>query len=444
LTVVLVVLLLILIYQAPLLALIPLATVYLAVQLALNILALLAGAGHLTLFQGIQIYITILAYGAGVDYCRFLMARYREELDQGKPPAEAVAAAVGGVGSALVASAATVMCGIGMMVFAQFGKFREAGLAIPLSLFLVLCATLTFGPSLLCLAGRWASWPQQKRLGAGERRASKTTPTGWRQFFRPGELERMWQRTGQLLLRRPGTVWLVTVAVMTPFVVVAGLLYGYLTFDVIGDLPATASSTPGTRLLQEHFPAGIVGPVTVLLVNENIDFSTGLGRDGVAQVTDRLRAEAGNLGLADVRSLAAPLGITSAAKREFLHLDVPAELRREETERVARQHYSGDVGDATNDATRLDLILNQSPFSRHSVEDLARVDETAHDASTSAAAGRRGLLRRHDGERARPGGGDAAGPGADRAPGAGQRVRRAGAAPAAGGGARVPAAECAL
>src|SRR5439155_23415038 len=108
--------------------------------------------------QGIQIYITILAYGAGVDYCLFLTARYKEELDRGRHPSDAVAGAVGGVGVALTASAATVMCGIGMMSFAEFGKFREAGLAIPLSLLLVLCATLTFSPSLLCLAGRRAVW----------------------------------------------------------------------------------------------------------------------------------------------------------------------------------------------------------------------------------------------------------------------------------------------
>src|SRR5439155_8444411 len=155
LTVLLVIVLLVLIYRAPLLAIIPLATVVIAVKLALYILALLAEAGYLALFEGIQVYVTILAYGAGVDYCLFLTARYKEELDRGTPTAEAVAKAVSGVGAALVASAATVMFGIAMMWFAQFGKFKEAGIAIPLSLFLVLCATLTFSPSLLLLSGRW-------------------------------------------------------------------------------------------------------------------------------------------------------------------------------------------------------------------------------------------------------------------------------------------------
>src|SRR5262249_14096823 len=149
LTVVLVVVLLVLIYRAPLLALIPLATVYVAVQASRNLLAILAVAGHVTLFQGIEIYITILAYGAGIDYCLFLTVRYREELAREPDPARALAAAVGGVGAALFASAATVICGIGMLIFAEFGKFREAGLAIPPSLAVVLRAAVTFSPALL-------------------------------------------------------------------------------------------------------------------------------------------------------------------------------------------------------------------------------------------------------------------------------------------------------
>src|SRR6516164_2868833 len=92
-----------------------------------------------------------------------IAARFKEEYDAGASYSESIERAIGSVGAALTASAATVMCGIGMMGFAQFGKFREAGIAIPISLFVVLCATLTFSSSLLCLAGRWAFWPHRPR-----------------------------------------------------------------------------------------------------------------------------------------------------------------------------------------------------------------------------------------------------------------------------------------
>jgi RND superfamily putative drug exporter len=377
LTVVLVVVLLLLIYRAPLLALIPLATVYLAVQVATNLLAILAGHGYLTLFQGIQIYITILAYGAGVDYCLFLTARYREELDRGASPADAIARAIGGVGAALTASAATVMFGIGMMAFAQFGKFREAGLAIPLALALVLCATLTFSPSLLRLAGRWAFWP--RRPGEKSLPVANERPLSWTALFQPGELERIWDRVGQLLLRRAGAVWLATVAVMAPFAVAAALLGNRLSYDLIGSLPPDAPSVAGTRLLQEHFPAGTVGPMTVLVVNPHVDFSSASGRAGVAGLTDRLREQREELGLADVRSLTAPLGITAAAGRDFSGLHLSAEARREGTEQAALAHYVAGL-QGRYDVTRFDLVMNQSPFSTQSVSDLEQINRALQDA----------------------------------------------------------------
>src|SRR5207302_1523187 len=106
------------------------------------------------------VFITVLAYGAGVDYCLFLIARYREELEGGAAPREAVGAAIAHVGHAITASAATVICGIAMLAFGRFGKVHQAGLVIPFALLITLAAALTFSPALLRLTGRWAFWPQ--------------------------------------------------------------------------------------------------------------------------------------------------------------------------------------------------------------------------------------------------------------------------------------------
>jgi RND superfamily putative drug exporter len=375
LTVVLVIVLLVVIYRAPLLALIPLATVVLAVKVALSVLALLAQAGLVSLFQGVQIYVTILSYGAGVDYCLFLTARYKEELDRGAAPGDAVAAAVGGVGGALVASAATVACGIAMMLFADFGKFREAGLAIPLSLVLVLAATLTFSPALLRLAGRWAFWP--RRPGP----AAPPAPAAARPWFlRPGVLRDLWDRVGRALVRRPGVIWLTVVAVMAPFAVAAVLLYDHLSYDLISDLPADASSVAGTKVLQEHFPAGILGTVTVLVVNPEADFETPEGRAVVERLTARLCARRQELDLADVRSLTAPLGVTPAAENVKPLPDVPMEMQLEGLRKVAHERYNTSVGEAKYIGTRLDLILAQSPFTRRSITDLDRIEEAIRAA----------------------------------------------------------------
>ena len=362
LTVILVVVLLVVIYRAPLLALIPLVTVFLAVQVALNLLAILGGKGLLTVFEGLQIYVIILAYGAGVDYSLFLTARYKEELDRGAKPQEAVAASVGGVGHALVASAATVMGGIGMMAFAEFGKFRAAGVAIPLSLALVLLATLTFSPALLRLAGRWAFWPYHNAPVSGR------------------ELARVWDRVGQFLLRRAGTVWVATLVLMAPFVIIAALLHNHLSYDIIGDLPASATSSVGTRLLQQHFPAGVIGPVTVLVTDPKVDFASPQGRRIVKQVTDRLVAEKDALGLADVRSLTAPLGITEQAHHALKNVRLSREAQREGERRAALARYVGDLDNGTHNAMRIELVLKRSPFARSSIADLNRIEQAVRDA----------------------------------------------------------------
>jgi RND superfamily putative drug exporter len=378
LTIVLVIGLLVAIYRAPLLAIIPLVTVYLAVRISINFLALLGGAGHLVLFEGIEIYITILAYGAGVDYCLFLTARYKEELGRGGRPADAVAAAVENVGHAVVASAAAVMCGIGTMAFARFGKFHEAGLAIPLSLGVVLAATMTFSPSLLRLAGRWAFWPQRIE---GKAPAAVPPPEPGGSSVRPGGLEGFWDRVGQVLLRRPGTVWLVTVALMAPFAIVAGVFYNHLSYDLIGELPADTPGVGGTRVLQEHFPAGVVGPSTVLVVDPALNFASDGGRAVVARVTDRLHAREQELGLADVRSLTAPVGVARGPDAKlFTGMNLPEETVREATRQGSLAYYVTDLGERAKIGTRLELIFDQSPFARASIANLDRVEEAVREA----------------------------------------------------------------
>jgi RND superfamily putative drug exporter len=379
-TVLLVVGLLVVIYRAPLLALIPLLTVYFAVQVSIHLLAILAGKGVVNLFEGIQIYITVLGYGAGVDYCLFLMARYKEELDHGATAGDAIAHALGHVGAALVASAATVMCGIGMMVFAEFGKFHEAGYAVPFSLFIALCATLTFSASLLRLAGRWAFWPFVPRPAAPAAAPVPPKRRPWRRFFQPGgAFYRGWMWMSHALLHRPFAIWGGTVAVMLPFAVAAGLLSGELSYDLVGNLPADAPSVDGTQMLQQHFPAGMMGPITVLAVNPHVDFSTPQGGALVRELTDRLKRQRDELGIADIRSLADPLGVTAASKRAFAGIKVSAEERAAATHRAAVERYTTDFGERAKIGTRLDIILQDSPFARRSVRELDRVQKALRD-----------------------------------------------------------------
>ena len=124
-TVLLVVFILLAVYRAPLLALVPLVTIAGSVWVALEILALCTLIPGFYLVNISEIFAVVMLYGAGTDYCLFLISRYREELGHGHAPATALSRSVGSVSGALVASAATVICGLGLMGFAEFAKVRS-------------------------------------------------------------------------------------------------------------------------------------------------------------------------------------------------------------------------------------------------------------------------------------------------------------------------------
>ena len=160
-TVALVVVILLIVYRSPLLAMIPLLTIALSVVASLKGIALLTELPGIT-FQVINItrvFVVVVLFGAGTDYCLFLIARYREELARGRSRADALREAIIQVGAALIASAGTVIVGLGMLYFSSFAKIQYTGPAIALSLTMALVAALTLAPVLLSWSRGAIFWP---------------------------------------------------------------------------------------------------------------------------------------------------------------------------------------------------------------------------------------------------------------------------------------------
>lgn len=385
LTVILVVILLIAIYRAPLLAFIPLATVFVSVKLTMSLLILMAMQGWVTLFTGVESYVTVLLYGAGVDYCLFLIARYKEELDEGVSFDEGVSNSVSKVGAAIAASAGTVICGIGMMMFAEFGKFREAGFAISFGLVIVLLASLTFTPALLRLAGRWAFFPQMRTERVSTSGGWLPTATLASRLGDVRWLQNVWDSVGRLLLKRPMTVWLGSIGLMLPFAIVGVTFYSHLSYGLLSDLPTNSSSVTGTRTLQEHFPAGATGSITVLLQNDSVDFSQSGdaaapgGLELIRKVTTELNERGKELQLADVRSVSHPYGGGNLLDEI---IDGMSPLRRKRTRDLIIDHYVSNQVD--DHVTRMELTATLDPFSRDSMQHLTRLQDEI-----------RGLLTKH-------------------------------------------------
>ncbi len=406
-TVLLVVFLLIAIYRAPLMALIPLITVAISTKISLALLACLAKAGVISLFSGIEVYVKVLSYGAGVDYCLFLIARYKEELDEGATLNGAVTNSLSKVGHALVASAGTVICGIFMMYFAEFGKFSQAGIAISLGLVVVLFAATTFAPALLRLSGRWAFWPRVAGEDLPRTAGWVSTTSLWSRVFERNWVQLAWNQVSELVRHRPGAVLLSSIAVMLPFAWIGVQFHSYLSYGLLTELPRDTISVVGSEAVSKHFPPGIGGPMTVLIrteksfLNDDDDTLTPDATKLVEGVTKVLRTNHDRLQLADLRTLLHPLGGAlkspteedeAQTAREFDVVQASAEkeltlaqrVRKAAQQRLEQQrttdHYVSLKPESRGQVLRLDLVLRDDPFSRNSIAQFESIRQSVEDS----------------------------------------------------------------
>ena len=387
-TTILVIGLLIAIYRAPILAIVPLLTVFMAVEISKALVVLLTQVPWIEfhVFKGMEVYITVVVYGAGVDYCLFLVARYKEELDGGIEHEHAIGQTIARVGTTLTASACTVICGIGMMVFAQFGKFREAGIGISLSLCVVLVAALTFTPSMLKLAGRWAFWPygRQSPVVAGAGWISGASLIS--RIIERSQFQFLWERLGRLLIRKPGTVLITCVGLMAPFALVGVLFHDLLSYGLLSELKASRQSVIGAKAVQSHFPAGFAGALTILVRNDTVNFGDASGQKLLEQIIEPLKAQRDNLRIADIRYLQQPFGLDEAP---IPHDDLPdknpstpvsrlawvvRQKRLAEERRQADAYYVSSAAGVQGHVTRVDVIFRDDPFSRESIGQLNNVE----------------------------------------------------------------------
>ena len=132
----------------------------------MSVLALLAkpmDAPHsafkiLQVFTTTKIFLVVLLFGIGTDFCLFLVSRCREGLlakahSNRRTLQRVIASSWQGVHDALLGSALTTSIGLLMMYFSDFDKFRYNGLAIGLAILITLFVCLTFTPALLCAFG---------------------------------------------------------------------------------------------------------------------------------------------------------------------------------------------------------------------------------------------------------------------------------------------------
>jgi putative drug exporter of the RND superfamily len=169
LTLALVGIILLLVYRSPIAPLVPMITIGVAFLASRATVSLLAQAG-MSVSALYETFAIVIIFGAGTDYCLFLVSRYHEEMVTSRSAGLAnsrrlrvgtLSATVLVMLAVLGSSAATTIVGFSAQGAAEFGLYRTMGPALAISIAVTVVITLTLAPALMRLFGRRLFWPDR-------------------------------------------------------------------------------------------------------------------------------------------------------------------------------------------------------------------------------------------------------------------------------------------
>ncbi|MEU6475178.1 MMPL family transporter [Streptomyces massasporeus] len=241
-----VIVMLLITYRSLTLLVVPLIAVVCALFTSQALIYLLAEHAGLTVNGQSAGILTVLVFGAGTDYALLLVARYREELRRHEDRHEAMALALHRAGPAVLASGATVVLSMLVLLAAEMNSTSGLGPVAAIGVAVALVAMMSLFPALLVIFGRWIFWPVVPHYGS------------------PDPTERgVWARTGRRIARRPRMIWAVTALALA--VCSLGLIQ--LRAEGIGNADAFTGkpdSIAGQEVSARYFPAGSGDPLVIV------------------------------------------------------------------------------------------------------------------------------------------------------------------------------------
>lgn len=196
----------------------------------------------------------MLGLAVGIDYCLFILARFRSELMAGRPVDDAVARSVGTAGSAVLFAGATVVIALAGLSVVGIGFLTEMGLAGAFAVMVAVAMALTFLPALMKVMGSRVLSRRQRAVLADQ--ANSTT--GSAAVDNPNVLDR-W---AVAVTERPGRSVLTVVVGL--LVMAAPVLALKSAVAVPGGDDPQATQRAAYEMIQDEF-GGTQSPLVVLV-----------------------------------------------------------------------------------------------------------------------------------------------------------------------------------
>ncbi|UXX91657.1 MMPL family transporter [Streptomyces sp. AD2-2] len=235
---------LLIIFRAPILAVLPLVLIGVVASIANGLIAYATKLFGLQANSSVSSILIVVLFGVGTDYFLFLMFRYRERLRAGDEPKQAMINAVARVGEAIASAAGAVIIAFLALVLSTLGFLKQMGPALAISVTVTLIAGLTLIPAVVSLIGPKVFWPSKS----------------WQQEPQNARFAAL----GRGVQRRPALT-----AALSGLVLVAlslGTLGYKATFDLAsGSMPKTKESMVVQDEMQKAYSAGAAAPTDVYL-----------------------------------------------------------------------------------------------------------------------------------------------------------------------------------
>lgn len=248
-TIGIILILLIVIYRSPLLALIPLLATAIVYQVANQVVALM-GAGGLEINNSTTSIMSILLFAAVIDYSLFVFSRFREELNVHESKYEAMKHAMRATGTPVFLAGGTVFAAMLVLFFASFRDYQNFAPIFGVTMAIIMLASITLLPALFTAFGRRAFWPKVPKFG---------TATEVKHGF--------WGPVARFVVNKPGlSGGIVGIVMLVTALNIFNLNYE---FDTVKSFPKDLPSREGYEIVEAQYDKGELAPTSILVTSDN-------------------------------------------------------------------------------------------------------------------------------------------------------------------------------
>ena len=342
-TAVLVLVLLSIIYRAPIVALTPLIVVGLVLQVSQGLLANITSFSDFLRVNGQATGImTVVLFGSGTDYCLFVSSRFREELRRVNDVHEAMKRTMDGIGIAVACAGGTI-------------------------------ASLTLVPAVLTIFGRFSFWPFRPKFSKDQTDLNNTGG--------------IYSKIGKFVMNKPIGTLIVCVLVLGSFI--SGLFTLERSFDSLDSLPSNTESVQSFEMIREAFSPGQISPTQVYVsfgngnkVNNSLDVV-----DSISQKFYQHEAITGVISPSRLYGMMSPFG-PQYVEESLLKIN-NGEKNKQIFDLLSRYKKYVSIDE---EIALIELILKDNPYGSEGMDSIPKLRTLADDLEAELGLGKGQIL----------------------------------------------------